>query len=129
MIDATCPAASWFLWIAPILFLLVYALPILLAPFAWARWFRWSVNARDDLALYYGRCTGAAAVAICVACLRGAAHPRANAILFELVACAGALLTCVHVAGALEKRQPWTETAEIALYAGLTVLALAVRPS
>jgi hypothetical protein len=128
MIDAAAPAASWFLWIAPAPFLVLYALPILLVPFRWARAFRWTVNERDDLALYFGRCTGALAVALCVACLRAAAHPRDHVDLFDLLAVAGALLTAIHVWGALERRQPWTETVEIALYATVTICALALRP-
>jgi uncharacterized protein YjeT (DUF2065 family) len=128
MIDPSCPGASWFLWIAPSLFLLLYGLPLLLAPFAWARAFRWATNERDDLARYFGRCLGAVAIAICLACLRAAPHPRANAILFQLIAGAGFLLTIVHVWGAVERRQPWTETAEIALYAALTAVSLWLAP-
>jgi hypothetical protein len=40
---------------------------------------------------------------------------------------AGALLTVAHVWGALTRRQPWTETVEIALYAGLTALFVWLR--
>lgn len=128
MIDANHPAASWFLLIAPTLFLIVYALPIFLAPFRWARLFGWTVNERDDLALYYGRCLGALAIAVCAACYRAAPHPRDSAILFELLAVAGVLLAGAHLWGALEKRQPWIETVEILLYLGLTVLAVVLRP-
>src|SRR3569623_856657 len=59
MIDPALPAASWFLWVAPILFAVVYALPIFLTPLGWARWFTWDTPPRDDLAVYFGRCAGA----------------------------------------------------------------------
>jgi hypothetical protein len=128
MIDASCPGASLFLWIAPPLFLILYALPASLAPFAWARLFRWRAEPSDDLALYFGRCTGALAAAICVACMRAAPRAHANTVVFELIALAGAALVVVHVVGALQRRQPWTETVEIALYAALTAVAIALRP-
>ena len=92
MIDPDYPAASWFLIVAPTLFLIVYAIPIFLMPFRWARLFRWKVNEGDDLALYYGRCLGALAIAVCVACLRAAPHPRQSAIIFDLITAAGAKL-------------------------------------
>jgi hypothetical protein len=128
VIDASCPQASWFLWIAPTLFLIVYALPLAFAPFRWARAFRWQVNERDDLALYFGRCVGALAIVLCAACFRAAPHPRANPLLFEIIAGVGVAMTVLHIVGALQRRQPWTETIEIALYAGLAALALVLRP-
>lgn len=128
MIDPDYPAASWFLIVAPTLFLIVYAIPIFLAPFRWARLFRWTVNEGDDLALYYGRCLGALATAVCVACYRAAPQPRQSAIIFDLITAAGALLCGAHIWGALDKRQPWIETVEIGLYLGVTVLALVLRP-
>ena len=96
-------------------------------PLAWARVFKWQVAARDDLAEYLGRCLGGVAIAIVIGCFRAAPHPRANLALFDLLIAAGALLTVAHVWGALARRQPWTETAEIALYAGLTALFLWLR--
>ena len=41
MIDSGARAASWFLWIAPTGFLIFFAIPLLLWPLGWARWFRW----------------------------------------------------------------------------------------
>jgi hypothetical protein len=128
MIDNNHLAASWFLWIAPSLFGALYALPLLLAPVRWARRFRWDVSAVSPLTIYLARCVGGVAIAICIGCFRAAPNPAAHAIVFEVVAAVGALMTVVHVWGALERSQPWTETAEIALYAGLTVVAWALRP-
>lgn len=128
MIDQEHPAASWFLLLAPTVFLILYALPLLVAPFRWARLFRWTVNERDDLALYFGRCLGALAVAVCAACYRAAPHPLSGAIFFDLIASAGVLLAGVHIWGAIEKRQPFIETVEILLYLGLAVLSVVLRP-
>jgi len=128
MIDPAFPAASWFLWVAPILFAVVYALPIFLTPLGWARWFTWDTPARDDLAVYFGRCTGALGLALCAACLHAAPHPAANRALFDVIAIAGGLLVIVHIRGAIEKRQPFIETLEIGLYAVLTGVAIWLRP-
>jgi hypothetical protein len=127
MIDPTCPGASWFLIVTPVALLIVFALPLLIAPLAWARVFRWNVAGRDDLTEYLGRCLGALAIAIVYACLRAAPQPRAHLELFEMLIVAGSLLTLVHVWGAITRRQPWTETVEIALYGGLTAAFVWLR--
>jgi hypothetical protein len=127
MISETHPAASWFLLLSAGAFLVLFALPLLLAPLAWARLFRWQLPKQTDLTAYFGRSLGAVGVAITVVSLRAAATPEQNAWLIDLVVLVGGLLTGVHVWGALTRAQPWTETAEIALFAGLTGLALWVR--
>ncbi len=127
MIDPALPAASWFLWSLGSLFLVGFALPLLFAPLRWARIFLWRVPADDALTVYFGRCVGAVAVALCAACLRAAPHASAHPLLFELVAAAALLLAGVHIVGALERRQPWTETAEIALYAVAAIAACWLR--
>jgi hypothetical protein len=127
MIDASAPAASWFLWILGSTFLVVYALPLFVAPFAWARVFLWKVDRRDPLTLYFGRCVGAVAVAICVITLRAAPDAGSNPTLFEFIGVSGALLAVVHLVGAIEGEQPWTETAEILLFGGAAAYALWLR--
>lgn len=126
-VDAAHPLASWFLWSAPTLFLLVYGLPLLVAPLWWARLFRWRVGGDDDLTVYLGRCLGAVAIAVIACAYRAAPAPAANPILFELIAVIGILLAGVHAWGALRRRQPWTETVEIALYVLVAILAVSLR--
>ena len=126
MIDPTHPLASWFLWAAAALFLAVYAVPILVAPLWWARRFRWTMPEHTHLAVYFGRCLGALAVAVVVLCIRAAPHPQEHTTVFELLVVAGSLLTGVHVWGAVRRQQPWTETAEIALYGLLTIVAYVI---
>ena len=128
MIDPAFPAASWFLWVAPILFAVVYALPIFLTPLGWARWFTWDTPPRDDLAVYFGRCTGAHGHAQSAARMHGAPPPAAKRAQIEERAIAGGLLVIVHIRGAIEKRQPFIETLEIGLYAALTGVAIWLRP-
>ncbi len=128
MIDPVAPMASGFLWGMGLLFGACFALPLLLAPMAWARLFRWRVEGEDHLTLYFGRCLGAVAAAIVVACLRAAPQASRAGALFDLIIVAGGLLAGVHVWGAIRRQQPWTETAEIALYVGATVAALLLHP-
>ena len=129
MIDSVHPAASWYLWILSIGFVALFALPLLLFPLHWARWFKWRVADDDNLALYFGRCLGGVALALSVGWFRAAMHPGAYPIVWEITIAAGALMTWVHILGALQKRQPWTETAEIGMYGLLTVAAYLIYRS
>lgn len=126
MIDASAPAASWFLWILGSTFLVVYALPLLVAPLAWARAFGWKTQ-REPLTLYFGRCVGAIGVAICVISLRAAPDAGANPMLFELISVSGALLAGVHLVGALEGEQPRIETVEIFVFGGAAAFSAWLR--
>jgi len=119
--------ASVFLWGAGVAFLLVFALPLFFVPMRWARVFQWQLPEHTDLAVYLGRCLGGVALAIVVCCFRAAPDPTAHPLLFELLTLACALMTFVHIRGAIEGRQPWTETAEIALYGVMTAVALQIR--
>src|SRR5262245_60225624 len=110
---------SWFLRIVAVAFLVAFALPLLFRPLGWARRFLWRIPVETELAVYFGRCLGAVAVAIVVACFHAAQDPRRHAIVLLMLPVAGSLLTLVHIWGALKREQPWTETVEIALYAGL----------
>jgi hypothetical protein len=121
-------ASRLFLIIAAGLFLVVFALPLLFAPLTWARWFQWRIPEERDLAVYLGRSLGGVACAICGAAFVAAAHPAEHRIIFDLIAAAGAVLVPVHIWGWLKRVQPWTENAEILLYAALTALAILCRP-
>jgi hypothetical protein len=123
MIDAAARFESWFLWVAAAGFAVVYAVPLLVAPLAWAKVFSWKVPEERGLAVYLGRCLGGVAVAIIWLAVRAAPHPRAHKELFELMFLVGVMMTGVHVWGALRREQPWIETVEIGLYAGLAVVS------
>jgi hypothetical protein len=130
MISSNAPLASWFLLLTASFFLVLYAAPLLLVPMRWARWLRWSVvPGRNDLCVYFGRCLGAVAVAVIISLFRAVHDPIGNRGVFDLVAQIGVLMVGVHVWGWLRREQPWTETAEIGLYAAVTVLALWIRSS
>ena len=108
--------------------LVVFAMPLLLSPLRWARALRWRVPDDTDLTVYLGRSLGAVAVAISVGALRATRRPEEHRIIFEMGFLTGALLAAVHLWGALLRRQPWTETAEIAFWSAVAAGALITSP-
>lgn len=128
MINAEHPLASWFLILSVVFFTVIYGVPLFVAPLRWARWFQWEVTAeRNDLAVYFGRCTGALAVTIIIMAVQGISDPKGFRMVFEFIGIACGLLTVVHIWGAIQKIQPWTETAEIVMYAVVSGLAFWLR--
>jgi hypothetical protein len=119
--------ARVFLAVNVVFFAVVFALPLLFAPLSWARVFRWQVASDDRLALYFGRCLGAAAIALLFVMVAGAREPAVTPLALEVTALAGALLCGVHVAGAIQRVQPRIEDAEIALYGLAAIGALLLR--
>jgi hypothetical protein len=120
--------ARLFLRAAGAIFLPVFALPLLLHPYGWARTFGWRDEPQTDVGLYFGRCLGAVATAISVQALRASREPARHRSLFSVIEWASWLLSAVHVRGLLERRQPPIEHAEIAGYAAVALLARRVRP-
>jgi hypothetical protein len=106
------------------LFTPVFALPLLLDPYRWARAFGWREEQETDVGVYFGRCLGALATASCIEAARAARDPRGNRFFFDFAELAGWLLALVHLRGLVERRQPPIEHAEIA---GYSLFALAAR--
>jgi hypothetical protein len=128
MLSATHPAASLFLYAIAIGVALLVALPLLFAPLSWARALRWRLPEDTDLAIYWARCLGGVLLAMIAVVLRVAPHAEAHATLFHMIALICAAMSAVHVVGALEGRQPWFETVEIAIYAALAGAAWWLTP-
>jgi len=105
-----------------------FGLPLLLSPLKWARRLRWQVPEDTDLAVYLGRSLGAVAVALSLGGLWAARDPWRHRIVFQMAAAAAALLAGVHIKGAIEGKQPWTETAEIPFWAAMAIAAIACYP-
>ena len=120
--------SSIFLLTASGVGLVAFALPLLLSPLRWAKVLRWRVPADSDLALYLGRSLGALATTLTLSGIRAAFDPWRNRILFPMTTVAAGLLTLVHIAGAVQRRQPWTETAEILFWGAMTAGAVACYP-
>ena len=84
----------------------VFALPLLLDPYRWARAFGWRSEPETDVGLYFGRCLGALATAACLQAARASRDPARHAGYFEFAEASGWLLAAVHVRGLVEGRQP-----------------------
>jgi hypothetical protein len=127
MADADRPARIY-LRVMGLLFLPVFALPLLLHPYGWARAFGWRQEPETDVGLYFGRCLGAVATALSVQALRASREPARHRSLFSVLEIGGWLLSLVHVRGLLERRQPPIEHAEIVGYAAAAMMARRTRP-
>ncbi len=129
MIGLWAEHASDFLRGVAVLTLAAFAIPISLAPLAWARALRWNIDPKPELALYFGRCLGVLALVLVWAAWHAASNPAVQPFYFNILIASTGLLTLVHVVGALQKVQPWTETAEIPFWGGLVLLALLFYPA
>ncbi|HEY5945027.1 MAG TPA: hypothetical protein VIV40_06020 [Kofleriaceae bacterium] len=103
-----------------------YALPLAIAPLAWARRIGWHVHP-DPLTVYFGRCLGCVMLAVCVAAVRVARLPAARTAFLELLTLSFAAMIVVHLIGWLRRSQPRLETLELPVFFALTVIALWLR--
>lgn len=108
---------------------LAFALPITFAPLAWARLMRWRLPEHTELTLYFARCLGCFILIVEFFILRAALIGEAIRPTFEILAGVFASMVLLHVVGALQRIQPWTETAEIGLYGALLALTLLCFPA
>jgi len=106
-----------------------FALPIFLAPLAWARRLGWHIPADTDLAIYFGRCLGAFILVVELLMLRAALTGTGLVFTFQVLIAVAVLMTVVHIWGAVQRIQPVSETLEIGMYAGLGVLAVLFYPA
>lgn len=110
------------------LFAPVFAIPLLLDPYRWARAFGWRPEPETNVGLYFGRCLGALATAGCVQAARASRDPRGHRSYFQWVEIAAWLLAAVHLRGLLERRQPPIEHAEIVGYSAVAIAARRYTP-
>lgn len=115
----------WF----PVVVLIAFALPMLLAPLTWARIIGFTLPTHTDLAVYFGRSLGVAAIGVCVMCFMASKTPAAQPLVMDGLIVIAVLLTITHIHGAVMKIQPLMETLEIGFWAGLSCLLLAVYPA
>ena len=118
-----------FLKVFAVFTLLAFAIPIAVAPIAWARALKWNIDAKPHLALYFGRCLGAVAIVLSCAAWYAAVHTEVQRFFFGMQISISLLVGIAHVVGAIQKVQPWTETAEIAFWLALVVLGFMFFPS
>ena len=120
--------AQTFLLVFGIIGGIAFALPIFVAPLAWARVFRWNLPEDTDLAVYFGRCLGVMALVLDAFVLRAAVTGEGTVWVFRFAIAVFAGMTLVHIWGAIRRIQPMTETIEIAFWAGLVLLGLLHYP-
>jgi hypothetical protein len=107
-----------FLRVFAVITLLAFAIPIAVAPLAWARALKWDIDPKFHLA-----------IVISCAAWYAALHPEVQRFYFGLQIGIALLVGIAHVVGAIQRVQPWTETAEIAFWAALVLLGLLFFPS
>lgn len=108
---------------------LFFALPIFIAPIAWAKAMRWTIPDHQHLAIYFGRCLGAFILVIEAAMLRSVMTGTGYSYAFDLLFMVFGLMFAVHVHGALKRIQPITETLEIGFWVMLFVLNILFYPA
>lgn len=108
---------------------LFFALPIFIAPIAWARAMRWTIPEHQHLAIYFGRCLGAFILVVEVAMLRSATTGTSFSYAFDILFVVFLLMFVVHVYGGLKRIQPITETLEIGFWMMLFVLNMLFYPA
>ena len=101
-----------------------FALPLFVAPLAWARLFHWRLPGETDLAVYFGRCLGAFVLIVDALMLRAGATGEGLGFTFQVLLAVATLMIIVHVWGALQRIQPITETLEVCMYAGIFILTI-----
>lgn len=84
---------------------------------------------KSDLALYFGRCLGAFALTMSCTAWYVARHRELQPLFFSMIIAIFAFMVVVHIVGAFQKVQPWTETAESPFWCGLTLLCLLFYPA
>lgn len=105
---------------------LAFGLPFLFSPVRWARLFRWEIPEDVRLVRYFARCLGCTAIGIGgVSVYLGLRPDPPREFLLVGIVSTG-LVAVVHLVGALERSQPWTETAEIPFWFALMVWGLVV---
>jgi hypothetical protein len=79
--------------------------------------------------VFLGRSLGMLLCVVGAYAFRVAGLPRAQPFFFELLILILLGMLALHIHGAIAKVQPWTETAEIALWVVLILATLAFYPT
>lgn len=128
MIGLISEHSDTFLRIVAAVIAIGFAVPISLAPLSWARALRWTVDSQSDLALYFGRCLGVVAFVLSWAGWHAAGQPALQPFFFQVLISISTFMVVVHVVGAIQRVQPWTENVEIGFWAALVVSGLLFYP-
>jgi ABC-type uncharacterized transport system permease subunit len=115
---------AWF----PLLIILVFGLPMLIAPMAWGRIIGFRLPDQTDLTVYFGRSLGVAISGLALAAYGASSFAPAQGVVMDGLILTAFLYVLTHVHGAVMRIQPLIETLEIAFFSTLVLLMLAVYP-
>ena len=118
-----------YLYVAAMGMLVVFGIPLLLAPVLWARAFRWHIPQHEHLIVYLGRCLGGVICVIAVFAFRVASTPAVQPFFFDLILGVFLVMILIHIYGAIRRIQPITETIEIIFWVLLLLVTLCFYPS
>lgn len=105
-----------------------FGLPLFLDPYRWAGWFGWPEEPQTNVGSYFGRCLGAIALGGTASAVRAARDPEQHRSHFTWLEIGSWLLAAAHVRGAIERKQPTTETVEILGWAAMAAAARRYAP-
>ena len=121
--------ASVFLMVVGIGSLVLLAIPLVVAPLAWASVLLWDTPVDADLTVYFGRCLGAVIGVLAVAALFAASNSNVQPFFFGITIASFGLMVVVHAWGAVRGIQPRTETLETVAWLALLVVAVLCFPA
>lgn len=121
--------SSQFLSIVGWLILVVFAIPITIWPFQWAKAVGWEIPQHTHLVLYFGRCLGCVAIAVALFSIFAANYLLVQPFYFKFLLFIWASMVILHIYGAMKKIQPILETYEIGFWSGLVLLTLCFWPN
>jgi hypothetical protein len=107
---------------------IIFGMPMLIAPLRWAQVLRWQLPRETDLAVYFGRCLGGVICLLAYGALRAARAPLYQSFYFELILGCFVMMILIHIYGAIKQIQPLSETLEIAYWLGLFIITLCFYP-
>jgi len=121
--------ASQFLSAVGWLILLIFAIPITVWPFKWAKLVGWEVPQQTHLALYFGRCLGCVAIAVALFSIFAAKNNLVQPFYFKFLIFIWSSMVILHIYGAIKKIQPKLGTYEIGFWSGLVLITLFFWPN
>jgi hypothetical protein len=121
--------SDMFLIIAGVAMLVAFGLPLMLVPMSWARVYRWPLPQDRTLAVFLGRSIGVFISIMAIFAFRVTQIPDAKPFFFDLMLWTFVGMIVLHVYGAIRKVQPLTETLEIAMWVGLSLITLGFYPA
>jgi len=118
-----------YLIIVGVVTLLTFGMPLMFVPMSWARVFRWDVSQPGNLAIFLGRSLGVFLSIMAIFAYKATLSPTAKPFYFDLMLWIFGGMILLHGYGAIRKTQPKTETLEILLWVGLSLITVCFYPT